>query len=347
MKILHLVWGMKMGGVETMLVNIINEQVKTDQVYLLIVNDFVDEGLLSKVDRRCIIKRINRQPKSRNYFNVLKLNAWIVSKWPDIIHVHSYRLSKLIYGNWKIVRTIHNTKNKAEEYPRMKALYAISNAVTDYTRKQGFSNVKCVYNGILTSEIRRKQVLKPGNDFYKIVQVSRLYIKQKGQDVLLKALNILVYTHGITNFSLHFIGVGPSEDMLKGMVKDLGLEDYVHFEGLRNQEYIYNHLCDYDLFVQPSRFEGFGITVAEALAAKVPVIVSDIEGPMEIIGNGKFGMSFVSENIEDLANKIKTVLQGGYDYSLIEKAYQHACCKYDVKRTTKQYIDEYKKVINN
>ena len=41
MRIAHVVWGMKTGGVETMLVNIINEQVKTEVVHLFVINDAI------------------------------------------------------------------------------------------------------------------------------------------------------------------------------------------------------------------------------------------------------------------------------------------------------------------
>ena len=171
------------------------------------------------------------------------------------------------------------------------------------------------------------------------------YIKEKGQDLLLKALHRVVYDFNIYNIRLHLIGKGDSESLLKKMVTDLQLDDFVIFEGLKSQDYIYNHLCDYDLFVQPSRQEGFGLTVAEALAAKLPVLVSDIEGPMEIIGYGKFGMHFKSEDVDDLAEKLRTVLQGGYDYTLVEKAYQHVCEDYDVANTARKYLEEYRKLI--
>lgn len=69
------------------------------------------------------------------------------------------------------------------------------------------------------------------------------------------------------------------------------LEDHVIFEGLKEQAWIYENLCRYDLFIQPSRYEGFGLTVAEAISAKVPVLVSNIEGPLEIIDGGRLGMT--------------------------------------------------------
>ena len=58
------------------------------------------------------------------------------------------------------------------------------------------------------------------------------------------------------------------------MVVELNLEKHVRFLGNQSREYVYSHLKDYDLFVQPSRFEGFGLTVAEAMAACVPVLVT-------------------------------------------------------------------------
>lgn len=347
MKIAHVVWGMKTGGVETMLVNIINEQVKTETVCLFIINDFIDDFIVDKISPLCKIYKLNRKPGDKNPLKIVKLNYWIWQFRPDIIHVHSYQLSKLILGNWNIVRTIHNTGNISEEYSKMKALYAISDIVKDVTVKQGFPNVITIYNGIRTQDIQVKNIDKPADNIYKIVQVSRLDISQKGQDILLNAVNILVNKLGIVNFSVDFIGEGDSEQKLKKIVEQYNLQNHVSFIGLKDQEYIYNHLRDYDLFVQPSRYEGFGITVAETLAAKLPVLVSNIEGPMEIISYGKYGMSFRSEDIDDLAEKLKIILQGGYDYSLVEKAYKHVCKEYDVSKTAKEYLRQYKQIINN
>jgi len=344
MKIAHVVWGMKTGGVETMLVNIINEQVKTETVHLFIINDFIDDFIVEKISPLCKIYKLDRKPGDKNPLKIVKLNYWIWQFSPDIIHVHSYRVSKLIFGNWNIVRTIHGMNNISEEYPRMKALYSISDIVKEYTDKQGFHST-VILNGIKTSEMKIHMDIEAKKARYKLVQVSRLYVKDKGQDVLLAALGKLV-RDGINNFEMHFIGTGPSEVMLKDMAKKINISDRIIFEGLKSQEYIYEHLGEYDCFIQPSRCEGFGLTVAEAMAARLPVLVSDIQGPMEVIGYGKYGMSFRSEDVDDLAEKLKIILQGGYDYSLIDKAYEHVCKEYDVSRTAKEYILQYKQIFN-
>lgn len=346
MKIAHVVWGMQTGGVETMLVNIINEQVKTEAVALFIINDFINESIMQKLSPLCKVTRINRKPHSRGLLKLMRFNVRIAKFNPDIVHVHSYNLSRLIFGRWNIVRTIHNTGNVSEEYPKMKALYAISDAVKEVTIKQGFTNVVTIENGILCSAFKKHDMsFCKAPDFYHLVQVSRLFVDQKGQDLLVEALALLI-KRGINNFKMHFIGCGESEGLLKDMVEEKELNEYVVFEGNKTQEYLLEHLCDYDLFVQPSRFEGFGLTVAEAIAAKLPVLVSNIEGPMEIIDNGRYGMSFESGNINDLADKLQLILEGGYDYGLIDKAYKHVAGKYDVRTTAKRYIEEYKKVLS-
>lgn len=329
-----------------MLVNIINEHVKTESVALFIINDFINESIMEKLSPQCKVIRINRKPGSKGVLKIIRMNILLSKFKPDIVHVHSYNVSRLIFGNWNIVRTIHGLKNIPKEYPKMKALYAISNTVKDFTIKQGFKNVTTIKNGILTDAFNKyhKKTFKPV-EIFNIVQVSRLYIQEKGQDLLIEALTLLFYERGIRNFKMHFIGYGESEQELKNLVMEKGLGNNVFFEGKKTQEFIYNHLCDYDLFIQPSRIEGFGLTVAEALAAKLPVLVSDIEGPMEIIDNGRLGMSFESGNIKDLADKIQTVLEGGYDYSLTEKAYHHVKEKYDVRITARKYIEEYRKVL--
>lgn len=346
MRIAHVVWGMETGGVETMLVNIINEQVRTEKVALFIINDFVEETIINKISSKCLIKRINRKPGTKEYLKIAKLNFLLLLFRPNIIHVHSYQVSTLLKGKWRIVRTIHNTHNKTDEYSKMDALYAISNAVKDYTAKQGFTNVTVVNNGIDANSFITKKNSTPKDGVYHIVQVGRLFSSQKGQDILLNALGILANKRGITNFIMHFIGTGKSEDDLKVLTNELRISAYVVFEGFKDQNFVKSNLCKYDVFIQPSRYEGFGLTVAEAIAAKVPVLVSDIEGPMEIIGNGKYGMYFKKGDVIDLANKLETILKGGYDYGKIEPAYEYVKSHYDVSTTAKKYIEEYKKVIN-
>ena len=68
---------------------------------------------------------------------------------------------------------------------------------------------------------------------------------------------------------------------------------------------------------------------------------------MEVIGYGKYGMAFKSEDVDDLAEKLSIILKGDYDYSLVVKASWHVCEEFDVRKTAKIYIEEYKYVLNS
>ena len=133
------------------------------------------------------------------------------------------------------------------------------------------------------------------------------------------------------------------------MVKEYHLESYIAFLGLKDRLYIYSHLCEYDLMIHPSLFEGFGINIAEAMAAKIPVLVSDSEGPMELIDNGKYGFYFKTGNIDDLTDKLLYFIQNKISEAtaeIIENAYNQVITKFDIKNTVQDYMNGYKEVVN-
>ena len=53
MKRLHIVWGMENGGAENMLADIMNTQVCTDDVSLLVINDMLDSSILERINKKC------------------------------------------------------------------------------------------------------------------------------------------------------------------------------------------------------------------------------------------------------------------------------------------------------
>ena len=103
------------------------------------------------------------------------------------------------------------------------------------------------------------------------------------------------------------------------------------------------HLADYDLLVQPSLFEGFGLTVAEALAAKVPVLVSDSMGPYEVTGYGECGYVFKTGDSGDCAAVLSRIITSGDDGPMIERGYRRATGLYDIKHTARRYLESYQR----
>lgn len=344
MKIVHIIWGLGIGGAETMLVDIVNIQVRTESVAIVVVNDTVEDSLLQKIDPRCKVKFCGRKIGSKNLIPWIKLNAFLLCFRPDIIHFHLPGMLKLVFYPAPKVFTIHNAYSSSDEYPKYKALYAISDGVKNYTNQQGFGSIT-IWNGINTCMVKQKVKYESFKDgICKIICIGRLHIEHKGQDILIDAINRLKI-EGINNIHLDLIGDGDSRGLLEKQVKLYQLCDNVTFLGSKDRSYIYQHICDYDLCVLPSRSEGFGLTVAEAMCAKVPVMVSNLEGPMEVIDGGRLGMHFKSEDAEDLTNRLDIFIKKGPDPETIEAAWKYANENFDIKRVAARYVEEYKKIV--
>lgn len=347
MKIAHIHWSLGTGGIETMLPDIVSEQAKTNEVALIIVNDWVEKSILAKVDKRVKVVLLNRHAGSINPMPIIKLNLFLMMFRPDIIHTHAYNEIKLVVWPFgKRVRTIHNTNNivSPKEFPKFDKMISISKAVQDETMGQGFESVK-IDNGIPVTRISHSKNTLLDDGKLHFIQVSRLDVEQKGQDILIKALELVKHKFGYNNFVMHFVGKGNDEVMLKKMVHDFELENEIVFEGLKDQTWVYENLCNFDLFIQPSRYEGFGLTVAEAIAAKVPVLVSNIEGPLEIIDDGRLGLSFENKDVADCADKIVDFIKQGRNEMQVEEAYQYVCRHFNVSVTAQKYLEVYQSLL--
>jgi glycosyltransferase involved in cell wall biosynthesis len=350
MKICHIIFSFTTGGSETMLVDIMNEQIKTESVTLIIVNNIINETITNNINPNVRIVRINRKPSSKNPIPLLKINYCLFRSKYNIIHFHNKNGIGLIlpYFRKKAVLTIHETKIQYPFFTRYKKLFAISQSVKqDISMRYGL-DATVIYNGIHSSDITIKQKQKE-NAYFRIVQIGRLQHQKKGQDILIKALKQVIDL-GRTDIHLDFIGEGPSYSFLEQLVTDCKLENHITFLGKKNREDIYKHLCDYDLLVQPSIKEGFGLTVAEAMAAKVPVLVSNIEGPMEIIENGKYGYHFETGNGNNLAEKMMNIIDNYHTEThirMVENAHIHVTTNFEVTNTALNYLEVYKTINNN
>lgn len=351
MRIVHIIYSFGLGGIETMLRNIVNEQVRhsRNEVHLIIINNSINEELRGSLDSNIKLHLIGRHAGSKNPIPYLRLNNILCNINPDVIHLHYSYIARFIFVPSlikKLCVTQHDVcdEQNSKYLNKCNRVYAISYVVHDDIIKWTGLKSEVVLNGVEVKSINHERHSK--NARFRIVQVSRLMHEKKGQHILIKAIGELV-ERGYENLSLDLIGDGDSYDYLRTLVADMRLSEYVNFLGSRDQSYIYTNLCEYDLLVQPSIYEGFGLTVAEAMAAKVPVLVSAVQGPMEIIDNGHYGYYFRNQDSDDCAKKIEVFLQGQNEKTMIEKAYQRVCSLYNVEVTANTYLLKYKDFIES
>ena len=348
MKVLHIVWGLQAGGIETMLVNIANEQVKIPniKVYILIINNIVDESLINMLDKRIKVLQLKRKLKSKSPWPIFRLNCIVYRLRPDVIHLHEGRMIKYLLPMFRryCCTTKHNSLHNENpiELKSFKKVVAISYSVQKQLSDIGINSI-CIPNGIEVEKFKCKSS-NIINGTFKIVQVGRLYIEQKAQDLLIEAINKCIKEYHLP-LTLDLIGEGDDRQTIEQQISMLDLNEKVRLMGLRSQEWLYEHLKDYDLFVQPSYFEGFGLTVVEAMAAKVPVLVSENQGPLEIIDRGKYGFTFINGSMDSCSEKIMEIYKKGNLTLLADNAYKHAVKQYSVRRTALKYLEEYKTLL--
>ncbi len=129
-------------------------------------------------------------------------------------------------------------------------------------------------------------------------------VRQKGVDILLKAFKRVKERQ--PDSKLIIVGDGKERKNLENMTSTLGLRE-VEFKGfIEDLDEIYRETS---VLVQPSREEGFGLTLLEAMNHCVPIVASRVGGIKEIIENGYNGVLVKKEDSEELSKTIITVLE--------------------------------------
>jgi len=151
---------------------------------------------------------------------------------------------------------------------------------------------------------REKLDTTSGNKVRKLIYCGAL-THRKGVDLLIDAIA------GISDVSLSLtvLGDGPSRQELEQKVEKLGLSKQIEFLGSTDIEKGYEHMISHDLLVLPSRFDGWGAVVNEAMECSLAVIVSDQVGSRRpLIEPGINGHVFESESVDDLREKIVSTI---------------------------------------
>ena len=343
-KIIHLIWSFGYGGIQVLVADLLNQQVRDHRVHLIIINQNPSQVLLDKLDERVRVHRLERKKSSLTLLKYLWLNVLVHTIRPQVIHCHIPDQARLLplFPRKKLQLTLHDVNKDLKDVQRYGKVYSISRSVQEDLQGRAGISSRVIYNGIALGEIRVKEWTERG--LFRVVVLGRLMHEKKGQDILIRAMAHLVHNRGVKNLHATIIGAGDSLDYLESLVKDLALSEQVSFAGAQERPYIQEHLRDFDLLVQPSRYEGFGITVIEAMAAGIPVLVSDVDGPMEIIQEGKYGHYFKSGDEEDCALKILKIKEEIQDAAYregLEKARIYVNQTFSIKNTSASYCESY------
>jgi len=196
----------------------------------------------------------------------------------------------------------------------------LSNFLAKWARARGFKgHIEIIPNAVATAhfsraysdaqlQAARAKLGKKSGDVF-LVTTSRL-VKKNALDDVIKALPLLP-----ENVHFAIYGAGPDEKELSGIVKRLNLTQRVHMLGQIGHEEMPLMLQACDIFIRPSRSEGFGASFAEAMAAGLPIIATQEGGIADFLFDEKrnpgipsTGWAVDKDSPEQIAAAVKDII---------------------------------------
>ena len=190
-------------------------------------------------------------------------------------------------------------------YKSVDAVIAISNSVFKSFQEYAYKNLEkihVIYNGVNVEKFKRNSY--EVSERARIVYAGRL-VEEKGVHVLLEALSRLPVE---LDYVCDIAGEGPERPRLERLCKEYGISDKVNFHGVR--EDIPEFLKCEDIFVHaPIWEEGFGIALAEGMAAGLMCVAFKKGAIPEIIDNNENGYIVEPATVEALAQKLEQAIK--------------------------------------
>ncbi|WP_082333629.1 glycosyltransferase family 4 protein [Mangrovimonas sp. TPBH4] len=262
----------------------------------------------------------------------------------DVVHLHFFFpliilvwIYKKMHPNTKVLVTFHGSDINNRVNYRNRLLYINLAKCIDFSIAVGndlFLEVESKLN------LKKGEVLSAGVDskiFYKMAGVHKIFdyifvgsfFEVKGIDILLKTIESLP-----KEISFCIVGKGLKYE---GRIHELINQGYdITLEIDKSQEELRLLFNQSRFLVQPSREEGFGLVVAEAMFCGIPAIVSEVGGFKEQVLHGKNGFFFESEDSDELSRlliDLKFISEEDY-----QNLSDYAQC--DVKKLSLQAICE-------
>lgn len=196
----------------------------------------------------------------------------------------------------------------------------LSRYLADWARARGFKGPIVVIPNAVNARhfaqeyapeeieaLRQKLGKKPGDSF--LVTTSRLVHKNAVDDVI-RALPLLP-----EQVSFVVLGTGPDETMLRKLAGELNVARRVRFVGQVGHDEMPKYLKASDIFIRPSRSEGFGASFPEAMAAGLPVITTQEGGIADFLFDAKrnpelptTGWAVDKDSPEQIADAVERIL---------------------------------------
>lgn len=237
------------------------------------------------------------------------INKYMQKRWANSFLKNVSKLQKLIVL----------TNEEATYWPELTNIHVIPNPIITPVDQ--------------TSNCDTKQVIAAGR-----------YAPQKGFDLLIESWAKVAIKH--PDWQLRIYGDGSLRENLQLQIDKLGLSDNCRLEPTVSD--ITNKYCESSIFVLSSRFEGFGMVIAEAMACGVPPVSFACPcGPRDIITDRKDGLLIENGNIEKMAEGINYLIENDSIRKAMGKQAKISAERYQMSRICQNWISLFEELTPN
>lgn len=351
--ILHIITGLRRGGAEILLLNLLSTAKTSDFEYkvMAIGTEFPLEKEFRLRNINLKLFRFNKNPFSFLFALVLMI-FFVRKNKVKILHLHMFHslivgvLLKIFFPYLKIVFTSHNVnfgngqKNSQSNFrslfiylskPFRTADVLFTNSVQHIYTKKKF----IIPNGVVISNNTDVEKFEK----FTFISVGRLEYQKNHRAIIeiaksLKGMGL--------QFELIIVGEGILRNDLQDLINNLGLQDFVTLYGQSKD--VNSLLQKSHCFLMPSLWEGMPISILEAGMAKLPIIATAVGSIPEIIN---YDCGIVT-NLNDFESKMKWALNNynslkKYGENLREKIVKD----YSIDRTLELHESMYNIVLNS
>lgn len=377
MKVFHLITSLDNGGAENHLASLVKEQIKNKKIYVVYLrgNDYWKKKL-EKKGIKIIKLKLNHLINLFNLINViLKINNLINRHKPDIVHAHlsSMELIGAIIkfftrNKFKFIITKHldsfflEASNGQNSFIQglfidkfilynCNKIICISQQIRKYfIKKINLPNdrLKVIYYGLNFDDLKNKKKnnniklnKKNLRNFFVICCIAR-HVEQKSLDFLIKTF--YEFQNLDKKSKLILVGSGPQSAKLKIMAKKLKVYEKIIW--IDYAENVLEILKLSDVFVLPSKYEGFGLVLLEAMFAKKPIIATKVSAIPEVIKDNWNGLLIKHSDVKDFKRKLLKIKMGKINKKLIKNSQKTLKTKFNFNKMIIKTNKIYEEAIN-
>lgn len=225
---------------------------------------------------------------------------------------------KIAWINCDYVTTMYDKEYDKDFYNKFYKIIAVSNSIRNSIsslNKEYEKKLEVIFDIVdpeLIERMANEEVVFEDKSYINILTVARLVIAHKGYDLAIKAAKLL--KDDGYKFKWFIVGDGPDKDKMNELILKNKMKDYFILLGKKDNPYPYMKNCS--IYVQPSKKEGFGLTVIEAKILRKPILCTNFNTAKEIIKNDYDGL-IVEQSARDIYLGLKRYIDNSEVYKMI------------------------------